>query len=35
LPGAKATLTLLAEDGQLHQSVLTGNLKDIARIKAY
>jgi phosphoglycolate phosphatase len=33
LPGAKETLALLAEDDQLLQSVLTGNLKDIARIK--
>src|SRR5215470_405764 len=33
LPGAKKTLALLAEDNRLHQSVLTGNLKDIARIK--
>ena len=33
LPGAHRTLALLAEDTRLHQSVLTGNLRDVARIK--
>jgi phosphoglycolate phosphatase len=33
LPGAKETLALLADDARLYQSVLTGNLKDVARIK--
>lgn len=31
--GAVPTLTLLAQDPRLHQSVLTGNLRDVARIK--
>lgn len=33
LPGAEATLRTFAELPQVHQSVLTGNLRDIARIK--
>lgn len=33
LPGARETLAQLAEDERLYQSVLTGNLKDVARIK--
>lgn len=33
LPGAKATLARLAKDDQVYQSVLTGNLKEVARIK--
>ena len=33
LPGAREMLALLAEDERLYQSVLTGNLKDVARIK--
>jgi phosphoglycolate phosphatase len=33
LPGARETLALLAEDERLYQSVLTGNLKDVAWIK--
>ena len=33
LPGARETLALLAQDSRLHQSVLTGNLKDVARTK--
>lgn len=33
LPGAIATLDRLAVEPQLHQAVLTGNLRDVARIK--
>lgn len=33
LPGAAATLGLLADDPRIHQGVLTGNLRDVARIK--
>jgi phosphoglycolate phosphatase len=33
LPGAHDTLTALADDPSLYQSVLTGNLRDVARIK--
>ena len=33
LPGAKQTLAQLANDAAVYQSVLTGNLKDVARIK--
>lgn len=33
LPGAKEALALLAEDERLYQSVLTGNLREVARIK--
>jgi phosphoglycolate phosphatase len=33
LPGAKETLALLSEDTTLYQSVLTGNLMEVARIK--
>lgn len=33
LPGAKETLALLAEDPTIYQTVLTGNLKHVARIK--
>lgn len=33
LPGAEATLRRLADDPRIHQSVLTGNLRAIARIK--
>jgi phosphoglycolate phosphatase len=33
LPGAKETLALLAEEPAIYQSLLTGNLKEVARIK--
>jgi phosphoglycolate phosphatase len=33
LPGAKVTLQHLAADPRAHQGVLTGNLRDVARIK--
>jgi phosphoglycolate phosphatase len=33
LPGATTTLQLLAADTRMHQAVLTGNLRDVARIK--
>jgi phosphoglycolate phosphatase len=33
LPGADDTLTALAENPTMHQSVLTGNLREVARIK--
>jgi phosphoglycolate phosphatase-like HAD superfamily hydrolase len=33
LPGAKETLALLAEEPLIYQSLLTGNLKEVARIK--
>lgn len=33
LPGATATLQRLADDPRVHQGVLTGNLRDVARIK--
>ncbi len=33
LPGAAATLAALAADDLVHQSVLTGNLREVARIK--
>lgn len=33
LPGAAATLAALAADGAVYQSVLTGNLREVARIK--
>ncbi len=33
LPGAKETLALLAEEPTIYQSLLTGNLKEVARIK--
>jgi phosphoglycolate phosphatase len=33
LPGAQATLQRLAADPRVHQAVLTGNLRDVARIK--
>lgn len=33
LAGAKETLALLAEDPTIYQSLLTGNLKEVARIK--
>jgi phosphoglycolate phosphatase len=33
LPGAEETLALLAEDDRLYQSVLSGNLRQVARIK--
>jgi phosphoglycolate phosphatase len=33
LPGARDTLAALADDPQIHQSVLTGNLREVARIK--
>jgi phosphoglycolate phosphatase len=33
LPGAKETLALLAKEPVIHQTVLTGNLKQVARIK--
>jgi phosphoglycolate phosphatase-like HAD superfamily hydrolase len=33
LPGAAATLAALAGDGTVYQSVLTGNLREVARIK--
>lgn len=33
MPGAKETLALLAEEALIYQSLLTGNLKEVARIK--
>lgn len=33
LPGAVAMLQQLATDPRVHQGVLTGNLRDVARIK--
>jgi phosphoglycolate phosphatase-like HAD superfamily hydrolase len=33
LPGAEATLDRLAAEPRVHQGVLTGNLRDVARIK--
>lgn len=33
LPGAQETLALLAQDPTIYQSLLTGNLKQVARIK--
>lgn len=33
LPGAKATLEYLATEKNIHQGVLTGNLREVARIK--
>ncbi|HEY4008360.1 MAG TPA: haloacid dehalogenase-like hydrolase [Pseudonocardia sp.] len=33
LPGALATLQVLAADPRVHQGVLTGDLRDVARIK--
>src|SRR5918999_2357625 len=33
LPGAAATLNRLAADSRIHQGVLTGNLRQVARIK--
>lgn len=33
LPGAEQTLAQLAKDATIYESVLTGNLKDVARIK--
>jgi phosphoglycolate phosphatase len=33
LPGTKATLDRLAAEPRVHQGVLTGNLRDVARIK--
>lgn len=33
LPGAKATLAALAADPRVHQAVLSGNLRDVSRIK--
>src|SRR5918992_825794 len=33
LPGAPATLDRLAAEPRIHQGVLTGNLRDVARIK--
>jgi len=33
LPGAKVTLEYLAAQPEIHQGVLTGNLRDVARIK--
>ncbi|MFD1044202.1 HAD family hydrolase [Kibdelosporangium lantanae] len=33
LPGAYDTLAALADDPQIYQSVLTGNLREVARIK--
>ena len=33
LPGAKEVLALLAEEPTVYQSLLTGNLKEVARIK--
>lgn len=33
LPGAAATLAALGADGAVYQSVLTGNLREVARIK--
>ena len=33
LPGAKETLAALAADPRVHQAVLSGNLRDVSRIK--
>jgi phosphoglycolate phosphatase len=33
LPGAKATLAALAADPRVHQAVLSGNLREVSRIK--
>jgi phosphoglycolate phosphatase-like HAD superfamily hydrolase len=33
LPGARASLASLADEPVIHQSVLTGNLREVARIK--
>ncbi|WP_216211016.1 HAD hydrolase-like protein [Amycolatopsis aidingensis] len=33
LPGAQQTLAALAADARVHQGVLTGNLREVARIK--
>lgn len=33
LPGARETLTALARHPWIHQSVLTGNLREVARVK--
>lgn len=33
LPGAKATLEYLSSQTQIHQGVLTGNIREVARIK--
>lgn len=33
LPGAKETLATFAADARIHQGVLTGNLREVARIK--
>jgi phosphoglycolate phosphatase len=33
LPGAKETLAVLAADPRVHQAVLSGNLRDVSRIK--
>lgn len=33
LPGAKETLAALAADPRIHQAVLSGNLRDVSRIK--
>jgi phosphoglycolate phosphatase len=33
LPGAKETLAALASDPRIHQAVLSGNLRDVSRIK--
>ena len=33
LPGAKETLAALATDPRIHQAVLSGNLRDVSRIK--
>jgi phosphoglycolate phosphatase len=33
LPGAKETLAALAADPRVHQAVLSGNLREVSRIK--
>ncbi|MGH3601984.1 MAG: haloacid dehalogenase, partial [Pseudonocardiaceae bacterium] len=33
LPGAKETLAALATDRRVHQAVLSGNLRDVSRVK--
>jgi phosphoglycolate phosphatase len=33
LPGARATLELLADEPRVHQGVLTGNLPEVAKVK--
>lgn len=33
LPGAQQTLAALADDSRVHQAVLSGNLRDVSRIK--